>query len=518
MASLDAVAHNSDAIPWALLRNDPGLLLFLLSRNTPFSAEAGACVSAEDGRALADALADDVTPWLDWRDPRVRPIVRSALAAAHFAEILAEVSETAEPAKAWTAAWLAYAGWLAAGVTNPVAISDCLGAATFGDDPFGTQLRIWGKTRGEIAWRLSASWNMPQWARVILGRIDLPPDQVGTFGGDRRLQAVVQIAIVLAEQVEARLFIADEFDLCAALAELKIRSVDLDQVRERFSASARIASWLERDWTDPRTDCDLIARLSSLDESESNGERDRSLSVDFLAERVQAAKLSAMAEFAAGASHEINNPLAVISGQSQYLLKQETDETRRRALQSIVRQTRRIHSILTELMYFARPSVPQTEWVELGRLIREAAVTVAPLAADRDVDVEVGAGLNPLWIDVDPRQMTTALAAVIRNGVEAAPSGGWVKVSTVHRADRLDIIVDDNGAGLDDRSREHLFDPFFSGRSAGRGRGLGLSAAWRLVREHGGELQHVPNSDGATRFVISLSPAAVITGAARKSA
>jgi signal transduction histidine kinase len=49
-----------------------------------------------------------------------------------------------------------------------------------------------------------------------------------------------------------------------------------------------------------------------------------------------------------------------------------------------------------------------------------------------------------------------------------------------------------------------MFDPFFSGRSAGRGRGLGLPTAWRLAREHGGDVRHVPHPDGPTRFVLAL--------------
>lgn len=517
LASLEAIAENPGAIPWSVLRADPAILLFFLSRGIPFSAARCAAITPDDGRALAQLLDDDSASSIDWREPPLRPVLRCTLASAHLAEILADQLGDVDPAKVWAAAWLACAGWIAVGVATPKAVTDCLSASTFATDPFGTQHRAWGKTRAEIAWRLSSLWPLPQWARVVLGRLDLPPDQAASLGGDRKIQAIVQVAIVLAEQVEPRLFIADEFDLCAAIAELRIRSADLDRVRDRYAATIDFTSWLDREWTDPRSNHNLATQFSTLDPIDLI-ERGPTISVDILAERIQTAKLASMAEFAAGASHEINNPLAVISGQSQYLLKQETDETRRRALQSIVRQTRRIHGILTELMHFARPTAPQTEWVELGRIIREAAVPIAPLAAERDVDLEVVAERSPLWIDVDPRQMTTALAALIRNGVEAAPVGGWVKVSTVHRSDRLDIIVDDNGAGLDDRSREHLFDPFFSGRTAGRGRGLGLSAAWRLVREHGGELCHVPNPDGPTRFVISLSPAAVITGAARKSA
>lgn len=521
MASLQSLAQFPSTIDWQSLRADPGLLLFFLERDIPFSASDSSRMTQGDLQAIAGMLADESAGWIDWRVQPVRPVVRATYAAARFAEILADATGRCDPARAWAGAWLACAGWWTVGVAEPNAISDCLASTNFGDDPFATQARTWGKTRGEIAWRLSSMWTLPQWARAILGRIDLTPDAVHELGGDRTLQAVVQTSIVLAEQADVRLFLSEEFDLEAALAEIRLRTADLNRIRERYAMGSGFDEWIGRGRVDPRTDSALADRLvgaSDLGVDQPEPEPSNTVLVDLFAERVQAAKLAAVAEFAAGASHEINNPLAVISGQSQYLLKQETDATRRRALQSIVRQTRRIHSVLTELMFFARPPALQLEWVELGRLIREAAVPQSALAAERLVEIQLVAVAAPLWIDVDVRQMTTALGALIRNGVEAAPAGGWVRVSTSYRPDRLEIVVEDSGAGPDDRVCEHMFDPFFSGRVAGRGRGLGLSAAWRLVREHGGEVCYAPEPAGPTRFVISLPPSVVVTGAQRKSA
>jgi signal transduction histidine kinase len=505
--SFQILLDHSEAIPWLAVRADPGLLFFVLSQG--FSIEVG-----EEGRSAAtEMLADSTVPWMSWRDPAILPVVRTTLAASHFAEILGAVVGV-EPNRAWAGTWLAFGGWLAVGVVEPAAVTEYLSNPDRSVDPFGLQSRLWGKTRAEIAWQLSNLWQMPQWAGVVLGRLDATPESASHLGGDRRLQAVVQIAIVLAEQIETRLYVADEFDLAAALAELGVRSADLDWVRERYAAEVNLDAWLDRDWTSPIGQTSNLLDYDGQIENLSHVEEPS----DELADHIHAAKLAALAEFAAGASHEINNPLAVISGQSQYLLRHETDETRRRALQSIVRQTRRIHSVLTELMYFARPPAPRREWVELGRLIREATTTVASAAAERDIDVQLDGIGTPLWVDVDPKQIATALAALIRNGVEAVPAKGWVRIAVVHRQERLDIVVQDNGPGLDERSREHLFDPFYSGRTAGRGRGLGLSAAWRLVREHGGDVRYVPIAGGPTQFVLTLPGSVVVTGAQRKSA
>ncbi|HJZ90931.1 MAG TPA: HAMP domain-containing sensor histidine kinase [Gemmataceae bacterium] len=520
-ASFRILAESPTALPWSAVRADPGLLFFLLGREVLFDGDAVGPIGAAELRAAAAILENRSAPWVAWSDPALRPVARTAQAAAEFAQFVAEAT-SADTGMAWAGAWLAFSGWAAVAVADPPAMARCLEVPTIEDDPFAAQAEAWGLTGGDVRWRLSSAWQMPHWARVLFGRLDATPADAAQFGGDRRLQAVVQTAVVLAEQAEQRLYVADEFDLAAALSELRLRSHDLDRIRGRYVAEVDLGAWVDRGWTDPRTEAGLRERLLEAADRLAGPPEDEdepSVRVDVITERLQAAKLAAVAEFAAGASHEINNPLAVISGQSQYLLKHETNEERQKALQSIVRQTRRVHAVLTELMYFARPPAPRPEWLEIGRLVRDAVDSVTALAAEREVAVETGGLSGPLWIDVDPKQMLIALTALVRNAVEAAPAGGWVRVTTTFRPDRLEVAVEDNGPGPDERSRVHLFDPFYSGRAAGRGRGLGLPAAWRLAREHGGDVNYAPTPAGLTRFLLTLPASVVVTAAAqRKSA
>jgi signal transduction histidine kinase len=105
------------------------------------------------------------------------------------------------------------------------------------------------------------------------------------------------------------------------------------------------------------------------------------------------------------------------------------------------------------------------------------------------------------------------LTCLVRNAIEAAPAEGWAGIRIDASApQQIDVVVEDNGPGLPSLLREHLFDPFYSGREAGRGRGLGLSTAWRLVKVHGGDLRFVNLPDGPTRFVMSLPRAAERNG------
>src|SRR5262249_6858338 len=100
------------------------------------------------------------------------------------------------------------------------------------------------------------------------------------------------------------------------------------------------------------------------------------------ATRLKAQKLRSLAEFAAGAAHEINNPLAVISGQAQYLLGHESDSSRQRSLQTIISQTQRVHQVLNDLMQFARPSQPQRQVIDVCNLVREALLSLHDCALE----------------------------------------------------------------------------------------------------------------------------------------
>jgi signal transduction histidine kinase len=190
-----------------------------------------------------------------------------------------------------------------------------------------------------------------------------------------------------------------------------------------------------------------------------------------------------------------------------------------KALQTIVGQTKRIHQLLSELMQFARPPRPCKEPLDVPGLVREVAASLQELAGQRRVRLVCpdpggpgslngnGAGTAgpPPTVYADRQQVGTALSCLLRNAIEAAPADGWAGVRLERPApDRLELVVEDNGTGPSAPQREHLFDPFYSGRTAGRGKGLGLAMAWRLAREHGGDVRFDALPDGPTRFVLSL--------------
>jgi signal transduction histidine kinase len=233
----------------------------------------------------------------------------------------------------------------------------------------------------------------------------------------------------------------------------------------------------------------------------------RELETNFAA-ALEREKLEAIAEFAAGAGHEINNPLTVIAGRAQLLLQGETDPERRHALALISAQAMRVYEMIADMMLFARPPQPNVERFDAIQLVDSLVADLQSAAARQDT-VLVRRGLTaPLEIDADPTQIAVALRALVQNAFEALGSGGHVAVDVRLDGDTVQITVEDDGPGISEEDRRHIFDPFYSARQAGRGLGLGLSKCWRIVTNHGGKMEVQSETGRGARFAIALPIAA----------
>ncbi len=216
---------------------------------------------------------------------------------------------------------------------------------------------------------------------------------------------------------------------------------------------------------------------------------------ELFAEELERAKLDAMKELAYGASHEINNPLANIALRAQTMLKREDDPEKRKMLEAMHRAAMRAHEMISDLMLFARPPALKKEPVRLVELASKVLDELKPLAEGRGIQLAILASSEDVTAQVDPLQMAVALRAVIENSLDAIDQAGptpEAQVALLVRSEgetKVAIEVRDNGPGVPEAIRPHVFDPFFSGREAGRGLGFGLSKCWRIVTEHGGTVR-----------------------------
>lgn len=230
-----------------------------------------------------------------------------------------------------------------------------------------------------------------------------------------------------------------------------------------------------------------------------------------LDELVRDEKLQALKEFAYGASHELNNPLANISTRAQALLRDETDPERRRKLATINTQAFRAHEMIADLMLFARPPRLEYQQFALDELVANVLGELGELATAQQTRLH-HASPTGLAIQGDPRHLAVALRALVQNSLEALGTGGEVHVQlepamrnvTAGLCSGVELRVTDDGPGIPAAIRSRIFDPYYSGREAGRGLGLGLSKAWRIVTQHGGQLSLADQVESGAMFVVWL--------------
>jgi signal transduction histidine kinase len=216
--------------------------------------------------------------------------------------------------------------------------------------------------------------------------------------------------------------------------------------------------------------------------------------------------LEAMAEFAAGAGHEINNPLASIIGQTQILLRQRESVEYRQALETIGSQAWRIRDMIGDSMLFARPPEPEFHPTDLVQLIERVVKATSKDHAANSIQFEFRCGLQELIVSADSSQISSFISHLLRNAAESVANLGDQGVVTImlrlnRRGRAAEILVRDNGPGITDpKVRRHLFDPFFSGRQAGRGLGFGLCLCWRIVESHRGILMYDEGAENGCEF------------------
>jgi signal transduction histidine kinase len=497
MARLPAVAA------WAAVRYDPGAVLLIV--------RGGAAILASPSEnhfpsvlrepailELALRHLSEATSFPAGMRPCKSSLHETGIRYARLAQKLAEKTGRCHPDNAWVAGLLAPLGWYALAAVDPdaPATPDWDGAA--------------------IARRLLHQWKVPSWIAAVAGRLGLPLEVAQGFGADTDIFRIAQAAILLVNKQCKGVGISVGSTLAANLAALELTAEEADALAA--AGCGEIDTVAPGNCTSPEIAYlpDLIRlaaenlrlrdapkhdeilrendRLHAALERQHAGE----------AERLHELKLGALAEFAAGAAHEINNPMAVISGQAQYLLGFETDAAHQRALQTIIAQTQRVDQLLSELIQFARPARPQKQLLDLAGLVREVVLALTDLALQRQVRLVCPEPDPTLSIHGDPKHIRIALECLLRNAIEAAPLGGWagLRLETAGPG-RAEWIVEDSGSGPSADCLDHLFDPFFSGREAGRGHGLGLPTAWRLARENGGDLHYDPDAR-PTRFVLTL--------------
>jgi PAS domain S-box-containing protein len=222
----------------------------------------------------------------------------------------------------------------------------------------------------------------------------------------------------------------------------------------------------------------------------------------------QADKLASIGELSAGIAHEINNPLGVILGFAQLILRNETGDERLQAdIKTIEKHTRHCKSIVEDLLNFARTSKPEKSLCDIHAVIDDVVHFIKQHAKSGNVRFEKAYDRRMKKLLLDEKKIKQVFINLVMNARYAInEEDGHIQVKTVSDQDHGRVLVQviDDGQGIQKKDVSRIFDPFFTTKPTGEGTGLGLSVSYGIIKNHGGNI-HVESAPGkGTTFTVEL--------------
>ena len=243
-------------------------------------------------------------------------------------------------------------------------------------------------------------------------------------------------------------------------------------------------------------DRELIGLLRASEESFENLRR---LQVQL----VQSEKLASLGQLVGGAAHELNNPLTAMLGYSELLTQTPLNGEQQALAEKIAQQVRRTKALVSSLLSFAKQVPVEKTLLDLNALTNTAVKLAQPQLHAASVQVHADLAENLPRILGDSNQLLQVCLHITNNALYAmSAKGGTLTVSTREQADRVFLEFSDNGPGMQDPER--VFDPFYTTKPVGHGTGLGLSACYGIIQEHGGKLTCENRSGSGATFRIDL--------------
>jgi len=229
---------------------------------------------------------------------------------------------------------------------------------------------------------------------------------------------------------------------------------------------------------------------------------------------LQSQKLAAIGELSAGIAHEINNPLAIIRQEAEWmqiLLKklgggdQQELEELQGSVHQIVQQVDRCTEITRNLLDFARKRSPVIQAVEVNRIIENMTMLVEKEAKHNNITIVRHYDQDLPVIFSDAPQLRQVILNFLTNATYAIGKDGVITITTRLANDAaVDIVINDTGCGISEAQLQKIFDPFFTTKPPGQGTGLGLSICHGIILRLGGRIAVKSRVGQGTEFTITL--------------
>jgi signal transduction histidine kinase len=224
---------------------------------------------------------------------------------------------------------------------------------------------------------------------------------------------------------------------------------------------------------------------------------------------VQAAKLAAVGEMAAGIAHELNNPLTSVTGFAELALESiPKDSEMRKDLEIVMREAIRARDVVRRLLDFSRQSESTRTRASLNDIIGDVVALSRHLIHTSGVELILELEQELPWVFMDANQMKQVLLNLVHNALQAMPAGGEMKILTrsSSRAGRewVTVSVSDTGVGIPREDQTRIFEPFYTTKGDRGGTGLGLSVTYGIVTDHGGQIEVESQLGAGAKFSVWL--------------
>jgi two-component system NtrC family sensor kinase len=225
------------------------------------------------------------------------------------------------------------------------------------------------------------------------------------------------------------------------------------------------------------------------------------------AQIMQAEKMASLGRLAAGVAHEINNPLTGILMYGNILLeKSAKDDPMRTNLEYVLEDAGRCKDIVRGLLDYSRQASAAREFFSLNTLLEESLRLIRDQKLFAKIRIDWDLSSIPIHIMADRNKMRQVIINLVINAIDAMRRQGVLSLRTYADKGKKTacIEVGDTGCGIDEKNRTRIFDPFFTTKQPGQGTGLGLSTAYGIVKNNGGEIHIKRTGSQGTVFLLKL--------------